>query len=73
MNHLVKSVFLFMLLCYSTTIITQPKNSVEIIKLSDKYYRIVCANGSVSPNCFASVGEDGILLIDAGFTQTLLK
>lgn len=42
---------------------------LKVIKLTDKIYKLQCVSGTYV-NTLASVGEDGILLIDTGYPQT---
>ena len=70
MKNFVKNILLLLSICFILPLTAQQPNVVELIKLSDKFYRIVCFNGNFEVNTFASVGDDGILLIDAGYRQT---
>ncbi|UCC43835.1 MAG: MBL fold metallo-hydrolase [Candidatus Zixiibacteriota bacterium] len=66
------------ILCTGTAEVTetQTEASVTVTKLTDKLYTSTCTGGRefnlplYSTNLVASVGEDGILLVDAGFGET---
>ncbi len=47
---------------------------LKVVKLTEKIYKLQCISGTYV-NTLASVGEDGILLVDTGYPQTgdLLK
>ncbi|UCH14749.1 MAG: MBL fold metallo-hydrolase [Bacteroidales bacterium] len=70
MKNFVKSILLTLIIFYILPAGAQQADGVDFIKLTDKFYRIVCANGGNTVNTLASVGDDGILLIDAGYRQT---
>ncbi len=70
MKNSVKYLLLTLLIFIISPVAAQQTDGVEFIKLTDKFYRIVCRNGGFEVNTFASVGNDGILLIDAGYQQT---
>ncbi|MFC1480814.1 MBL fold metallo-hydrolase [Candidatus Neomarinimicrobiota bacterium] len=70
MNYLMKSIFSVLFIFSASPIAALQTSNVEIIKLTDKYYKLVCTNGGDIVNTFASVGDDGILLVDGGFAQT---
>lgn len=42
---------------------------LKVIKLTDKIYKLQCVSGTYV-NTLASVGKDGILLVDTGYPQT---
>jgi len=42
---------------------------LKVIKLTDKIYKLQCISGTYT-NLLASVGKDGILLVDTGYPQT---
>ena len=70
MKNFVKYFLLTLLIFFTSSITAQQADVIEFIRLTDKFYRIVCSNGGNTVNTFASVGDDGILLIDAGYRQT---
>ena len=64
---------LFMVLILSILSHSQEYNPSEaklnVIKLTEKIYKLQCISGTYV-NTLASVGEDGILLVDTGYPQT---
>jgi glyoxylase-like metal-dependent hydrolase (beta-lactamase superfamily II) len=64
---------LSILLILSVLGISQEYNPSEamlkVIKLTDKIYKLQCISGTYT-NLLASVGNDGILLVDTGYPQT---
>ena len=70
MKNFVKYLLLTLLIFLILPVAAQQADGIEFIKLTDKFYRIVCRNRGFEVNTFASVGNDGILLIDAGYQQT---
>jgi len=42
---------------------------LKVIKLTDNIYKLKCISGTYT-NLLASVGKDGILLVDTGYPQT---
>ncbi|UCC39505.1 MAG: MBL fold metallo-hydrolase [Candidatus Aminicenantes bacterium] len=64
---------LSILLILSVLSVSQEYNPSEemlkVIKLTDKIYKLQCISGTYT-NLLASVGEDGILLVDTGYQQT---
>ncbi len=42
---------------------------INVVQLTDKIYKLQCISGTYT-NTIASVGEDGILLVDTGYPQT---
>jgi cyclase len=69
---------LFIMLILSGLSLSQEYNPSEaklkVIKLTDKIYKLQCISGTYV-NTLASVGNEGILLVDTGYPQTghLLK
>lgn len=68
MNHISRSILL-LVICTSAIASAQTEK-VDIVRYTDNFYKLVCTNGENSANTLAFTGKDGILLIDAGYTQT---
>ena len=68
-RFLVVFLLLFAISTISFTQEDQPPVGVAVTKLTDKIYQLTCFT-TFSVNLIASVGEDGILLVDAGFANT---
>lgn len=49
--------------------VAQQDERIEIVKMTDRIYRITATSG-YQVNLVASVGQDGILLVDTGFKDT---
>jgi glyoxylase-like metal-dependent hydrolase (beta-lactamase superfamily II) len=64
----------FSISSFSQTEYNPSEAKLKVIKLTDKIYKLQCISGTFT-NTIASVGEDGILLVDTGYPQTsgLLK
>ncbi len=71
MKIIVKCIFIVLFISSSIVIKAQNTITAEVIKISNKFYKIVCKNTrNYTANTLAYVGEEGILLIDAGYLET---
>ncbi len=62
----------FMLLLFGGNMLAQDASNVKVVKLTDKLYKIELVGG-FEVNMLAFLGEDGLLLVDAGFKSTAKK
>jgi glyoxylase-like metal-dependent hydrolase (beta-lactamase superfamily II) len=59
----------FSLLSFSQTEYNPSEAKINVVQLTDKIYKLQCISGTYT-NTIASVGDDGILLVDTGYPQT---
>ena len=59
----------FSLVSFSQTEYDPSEAGISVVQLTDKLYKLQCISGTYT-NTIASVGEDGILLVDTGYPQT---
>ncbi|MCK5148633.1 MBL fold metallo-hydrolase [bacterium] len=67
-----KFTIIFIMLSLCSLCFGQDQYTVEVVKLTDKLYKIT-ADGGYPVNFVAFIGEDGLLLVDAGFKSTARK
>jgi glyoxylase-like metal-dependent hydrolase (beta-lactamase superfamily II) len=54
---------------FSQTEYNPSEAGIKVVRLTDKIYKLQCISGTYT-NTIASVGEDGVLLVDTGYPQT---
>ena len=59
----------FSLPSFSQTEYNPSEAKINVVQLTDKIFKLQCISGTYT-NTIASVGEDGILLVDTGYPQT---
>ncbi|MCD4692924.1 MAG: hypothetical protein K8R79_08425 [Calditrichales bacterium] len=65
MNQLNKLVFGAAIILISTFLFAQDSAKVEVFKLTDNLYKLTLTT-NFSVNMVASIGSDGVLLVDDG-------
>ncbi len=70
MNRFVKQLSCLILIALLSSTTAQTNGSVQIVPVAGHLHKITCNYGNVNVNTLASIGKDGILLIDTGVEQT---
>lgn len=67
-----KIILLIIVLGFLSSGFSQDETSIKVVKLTDNLYKIAFYAG-YDVNMIASIGEDGLLLVDTGFKSTAKK